>query len=246
MNTVAIIEARMGSSRLPGKTLMDLAGKPLLERVIDRIKLASSINNVVVATSVNQQDDEIEQFCLGKGILCFRGSEKDVLQRVYDAAEKHKADIVVQCGADCPFYDPELIDLLVYIMKWGGYDYTANDMKLTFPEGIDAHVIKFNALKICAQEAKDSRERDDTPRFIWNNPERFTVFNLEALPESKLNRSDIRLTVDYQQDLDLAREIYKMLPDDFSTAELVDFLDSNPELIKINSNCEQHSAAYKR
>jgi spore coat polysaccharide biosynthesis protein SpsF len=110
MNVVAIIEARMGSTRLPEKTLMDFAGVTLLERVVARIKLAETVGEVVVATSVNQNDNVIYDLCQAKSIHCFRGSEDDVLGRVYEAAKKYHADVVVQSGADCPFYDPELID----------------------------------------------------------------------------------------------------------------------------------------
>ncbi len=248
MNVVAIIEARMGSTRLPEKTLMDLAGITLLERVVERIKLAKTVGEVVVATSVNQKDNVIYDLCQAKSIHCFRGSEDDVLGRVYEAAKKYHADAVVQSGADCPFYDPELIDLLVGIIKWGGYAYTANDMKLTFPEGIDAHVICFNALEASANEAKDPKERDDTPRFIWNHPERFPIFNLEALPGSVLNRPEIRLTIDYKEDMELARLIYKKLylaNPVFSSFDLITLLDRHPDWLEINKHCEQYSAAYR-
>lgn len=246
MNTVAVIEARMGSTRLPGKTMMDISGKSLLERVIERIKPAT-LSRIVVATSVGQNDDIIYEKCMETGILCYRGSEHDVLDRVYRTALEHSADIVVQCGADCPFYDPELIDLLVNVMKWGGYSYTANDMKLTYPAGVDAHVIRFDALEAAAMESIEPRDREDTPRFLWSKPERFPVFNLEALPGSPLNRPDIRLTIDYEEDIVIARHIYSELyPSSprFTTFELIKFLNSRPELIEINRYCKQHSAPY--
>ncbi len=247
MKIIAIIEARMGSSRLPQKTLADIAGKTLLERVIERIRPAKSVDDVIVATSVSTQDNAIAELCRRNAIACFRGSERDVLGRVYDAAKEYRADIIVQCGADCPFYDAQLIDMLTYILAWGGYSYVANDMRLTFSEGVDAHVIRFDALEEAAKEAKDPRERDDTPRFIWNHPERFSIFNLEALPGSFYNRPEIRLTVDYREDLELTRKIYeglyKNMPQ-FSTRQLIAFLDQHPELRKINRNCEQKSGAY--
>jgi len=247
MKVVAVIEARMGSTRLPEKTLMDIAGTSLLERIIERINPSKTVQEIIIATSVNSNDDEIEKLCKKIELKCFRGSEDDVLGRVYEAIKDCNADIIVQCGADCPFYDPELIDLLVNIMKWGGYDYTANDMKLTFPEGIDAHVIKYKALEISAKEATDLKEREDTPRFIWNNPDRFRIFNLEAVPGSILNRPDIRLTVDYEGDLQLTRKIYETLYKEnprFSTFDLIRFLDKHPDWISINKHCKQRSAAY--
>lgn len=247
MKVVAIIEARMESTRLPKKTLMDVAGATLLERVVERIRLSKTIDEIVVATSINTGSYEIYELCKNSGISCFRGSENDVLGRVYEAARKFSADIIVQSGADCPFYDPELIDLLVSILKWGGYAYAANDMKLTFPEGIDAHIIRFDALEDSAKEAQDPKEREDTPRFIWNHPDRFPIFNLEAQPSSKLNRPDIRLTVDYPEDIELTRFIYENLyprSPCFTTLEMVEFLDQNPDWIRINSHCKQRSAAY--
>jgi len=247
MKVVAIIEARMGSTRLPGKTLMDVEGVTLLERVIQRISAAVVVDEIVVATSNNPNDDRIQELCLTKSIPVYRGSEDDVLGRVYGAARTHQADIIIQCGADCPFYDPELIDLLSKIMIFSGYAYVANDMKLTFPEGIDAHVIRFDALAASAKEACSSQERVDTPRFIWNHPDRFPIFNLEALPNSELNRPEIRLTVDYEEDLELTRRIYKTLYSShihFTTGELIRFLDERPEWIDINKNCVQLSAAY--
>lgn len=247
MKTVAIIEARMGSTRLPKKTLMDVAGNTLLDRVVERIKLAKSVDEIVVATSTAAGDDAIVAHCSAKDIPCFRGSEDDVLGRVYGAAVEHRADIIVQSGADCPFYDPELIDLLIAILKWGGYAYTANDMQLTFPEGIDAHVITFEALEASAKEANGPEEREDTPRFIWNHPARFPIFNLEARPGSKLNRPEIRLTVDYEEDIKLTRFIYENLypvAPEFTSFELLEFLDRHPEWSQLNSHCEQRSAAY--
>lgn len=244
MRTVATIEARMGSTRLPAKTLMDVAGQPLLQRVVDRIALATSIDEIVVATSTSAADDAISRYCADRAIACFRGSEDDVLDRVWRAAKAHGADIVVQSGADCPFYDPALIDILVGVLRWGGYAYAANDMTLTFPEGIDAHVMSFAALAASAQEARDPRERDDTPRFIWNHPDRFPIFNLEARPGSALNRPDIRLTVDYAEDLELARRLYAVLPPRFSTPDLLAALAARPGWIALNADCEQRSAAY--
>lgn len=243
---VAIIEARMGSTRLPQKTLMDVAGKTLIERVVDRLKLAKSLDEVMVATSTNKVDDLIEALCRERDIPCFRGSENDVLGRVHNAALQGRADVVVQSGADCPFYDPDLVDLLVYTLVWGGYAYAANDMELTFPEGIDAHVILASALADSACFATRADEREDTPRYIWNNKERYPIFNLKALPGSYYNRPEIRLTIDYPEDIELCRKIYESFGGrgDFSTRELIYLIERNPEWAKLNAACEQQSAAY--
>jgi spore coat polysaccharide biosynthesis protein SpsF (cytidylyltransferase family) len=244
MRAIAIVEARMGSTRLAGKTLMDVAGKPLLQRCVNRLAMARTVSEVVVATSVNPKDDAIALFCAEHAIPCFRGSEDDVLGRVYGAALAHPCDIIVQSGADCPFYDPDLVDMLVHVCHWGGYAYAANDMKLTFPEGIDAHVMTFDALAASATEATTAQEREDTPRFIWNHPQRFPIFNIEAQPGSKFHRPDIRLTVDYPEDMELTRRIYQTLGETFTTEALLACLAQHPDWITLNAHCEQHSAAY--
>lgn len=246
---VATVEARMGSSRLPGKTLMDVAGATLLERVAQRLEMASCVDQVVIATTTEAKDDPIEALCRDKDIAVFRGSEDDVLGRVHEAAAAHGAknrDIVVQSGADCPFYDPHLVDLLVATCVFGGYHYAANDMTLTFPEGVDAHIIRFDALAEAAAEATLDNEREDTPRFLWNHPERYGIFNLEAHPGSVLNRPELRLTVDYPEDMELTRLLYGALAGTpgFSTFDLLRILDANPGWATLNAHCEQLSAAY--
>lgn len=242
---VTIVEARLGSRRLPGKTLMDVHGKTLLERVIDRLRGSRTSEHLVVATSIHPGDDPIEHLCRQLGVDVFRGSEEDVLDRVYRAAQKAKATVVVQAGADCPFYDPELVDLLVQTLCWGGYDYAANDMELTFPEGVDAHIIRYDALKVSAENACAHDEREDTPRFIWNHPETFSIFSLKAVPGKAMSRPELRLTVDYAQDLELCRKIYAHFQNEkFSTRDLIALLDQNPQWLKINEMCEQQVGAY--
>lgn len=243
---VAVVEARMGSSRLPGKTLMDVAGRPLLRRVVDRLALAATVDEVVVATSTLAGDDVVAAYCEAEGLACFRGSESDVLDRVFQAALRHDARWVVQSGADCPFYDPDLVDFLVTAAAWGGYAYAANDMELTFPEGVDAHVIAMDALAACAEEACLPEERDDTPRFIWNHPDRFPIFSFTAT-SGPLNRPELRLTVDYPEDMELTRNLYgelDKLPVPFTTLELVRLLDARPDWAAINRDCEQLTGAY--
>ena len=242
---VATVEARMGSTRLPGKTMVPLLGKPLLYRVLERIRQARTVKEFMVATSVNPADDGIASWCEREGFACHRGSEDNVLERVVEAARTRKATMVVQLGADCPLYDPELIDELVGIFLANDYDYVANDMKLTYPEGIDAHVISMAALEEAQAHAKDPRQLEDVPRYIWDHPERFAIFNLEA--PSDLLFPELRVTVDYPEDLKLVSEIYAALyPQDprFRTKDVIAFVRSNPHLMQINAHCEQRSAAY--
>jgi spore coat polysaccharide biosynthesis protein SpsF len=245
MRVIATVEARMSSTRLPGKTLMTIAGKTLLELVVERLRSAKKVDEVVIATTSNPRDDAIVSFCKQHNIAVFRGSEEDVLGRVYEAAKTFKADLIVQAGADSPFYDPVLLDTLIGIYQNGTYAYVANDMKLTFPEGVDAHIMSMKILKEIHLFATKPRDRDDVPRYIWDHPEQYPIFNLEAPPG--LNRPDIRLTLDYEEDLILTRKIYDVLYSEdhpFTTEDVIDFLDKNPELKTINAKCEQHSAAY--
>ena len=244
---VATVEARMGSTRLPGKTMASLLGKPLLYRVLERIRQARTVKEVMVATSVNPADDVIASWCEREGFACHRGSEDNVLERVVEAARTRKATVVVQLGADCPLYDHELIDELVGIFLANDYDYVANDMKLTYPEGIDAHVISMAALEEAVTHAKDPRQLEDVPRYIWDHPERFSIFNLEAPAE--LYFPDLRVTVDYPEDLELVERIYAVLyPQDlhFRTKDIIAFVRRHPHLLQINAHCEQRSAAYLR
>lgn len=245
MRVIAIVEARMASTRLPGKTMMMVANKPVLELVIERLSMAKGVDEVAVATTTNHKDDVIVDFCEQNGIPYYRGSEEDVLRRVLETARKYKGDIIVQSGADCPFYDPELVDELVGIFKSGNYHYVCNDMKLTYPEGVDAHILSIEVLEEIDKKATKPRDRDDVPRYIWEHPEKYRIFNLEA-PE-ELYHPEIRLTLDYEEDLVLIRHIYEAIyPTNpkFSTLDVIKYLDKHPELKEINAHCEQRSAAY--
>lgn len=245
MKVVATVEARMASTRLPGKTMMKVVNKPILELVVERLRMAKTVDEVVVATTVNPKDDVIVEFCKRKGISYHRGSEEDVLGRVIEAAKKFKGDIIIQSGADNPFYDPNLVDELVKIYKTGKYDYVANDMKLTYPLGVDAHVMSFETLKDVGKKATKPRERDDVPRYIWEHPKEYRIFNLEAPKE--LCRPELRLTLDYEEDLILTRKIYEALyPKNpkFTTLDVIKFLDANPSLKEINAHCVQRVAPF--
>jgi len=245
MRVIATVEARMGSTRLPGKTLMIIAGKTLLELVVERLRLAENVDEVVVATTLNPKDDAIVSFCKDHDINVYRGSEDDVLGRVYETAKAFQADLIVQAGADCPFYDPDLIDTLIEIFLNGKYAYVANDMKLTYPEGVDAHILSMEVLEEIHGLATKPRDRYDVVRYIWDHPEKYPIYNLDAPPE--LNRPELRLTLDYKEDLTLTRKIFNALYSEkhpFKTKDVIDYLDKFPDLKTINAGCEQHSAAY--
>lgn len=245
MRVIATIEARMASTRLPGKTLRPLLGQPVLSRVVERIRRAKSVEDAVVATTTNPADDVIVEHCRREGIAWHRGSEEDVLRRVIATAQQHGGDLVVQLGADCPFYDPALIDELVGIYLAGGWDYVANDMELTYPEGVDAHVVARKTLEEVAAKTLRPRDRDDVPRYVWEHPDEYRIFNLRAPVE--LHAPHVRLTLDYPEDLELTEAVYASLyPTNpaFTTVDVLALLRAHPELVKINAHCKQLSAPY--
>jgi len=247
MRVIATVEARMLSTRLPGKSLMPLLEKPVLYRVLERIRRSRRVEDVVVATTTNPADDVIVEHCDNEGISCFRGSEEDVLERVIEAARAHGGQLVVQLGADCPFYDPELIDQLVDIYLVGGFEYVTNDMELTYPEGVDAHVVALRTLEEVAGKATSTQDREDVTRYIFERPEEYRIFNLRA--PSKLYAPDVRLTLDYPEDFALTEAVYSALyPNnpEFTTGDVLQFLGEHPEIRGINAHCVQVSAPYVR
>ncbi|MEB3238274.1 MAG: glycosyltransferase family protein [Candidatus Sericytochromatia bacterium] len=246
MKIVATVEVRMGSSRLPGKAMMDVVGRPLLARVIERIRLCPSIGHIVVATTVHPDDDVIESFCLQSGVAVHRGSEEDVLQRVVDAAEGAGADLVVQFGGDSPFIDWQLVEELLRAYRSDpSVDLLTNCLTLTYPLGVYTFVVPMANLRLIALEAKRPDEREDVTRAIWEHPERWRLRNLEA-PDA-LRRPHVRLTVDYPEDLALTRELYaRLLPTRpaFTTRDVLAVLDAEPTLARINAHCVQRSAPH--
>lgn len=245
MRVIATVEARMASSRLPGKTLMLLHGKPVLHRVVERIQLANRVDAVIVATTTNPQDDVIVSACREAGIACHRGSESDVLGRVIEAGKLAKADVIVQLGADCPFYDPALIDQLVGIYLGGSFDYVTNDIELTYPEGVDAHIVALRTLEEVVSKTSRPQDHDDVPRYIWEHPDEYRIFNLRAPAE--LHAPNVRLTLDYPEDYRLTELIYaELYPANpaFTTSDVLSLVRARPELLTINAHCKQLTGPY--
>lgn len=242
MKFVAIIEARMGSTRTPGKTLIDIAGKPLIERVIARFRLCRKLDEIVVATTTNPKDDVLVEWCEKNGVKYYRGSEDDVMSRVIEAAESAGADVIVEQGADNPFVEPAVVDHLVEIFEKGNYDFVSSALKLTYPLGIYAHVFSLKLLKQIAAKTQDPKDREHVNNYFWEHPAQFKLFNLAAPPE--LTRPEIRLTVDYPEDVELARRVFSQLKEGFTTAELIEFLDAHPEIRDLNKNCVQKASPH--
>ncbi len=240
---VTIIQARMGSSRLPGKVLMDIGGKPMLHRVVLRARRSRFAGKVVVATTTDQNDDPIEGFCLAHGIPCFRGDPYDVLDRYYQAACLFKARIIVRLTADCPLIDPGEIDRTLRAFYLADVDFAANRLpppwKRTTPIGMDTEVITFTALQKAWHEAETKHAREHVMPYIYEKAGRFEVL----MVDHDLDLSHLRLTVDTIEDLALVRNIYKHFgnTDDFSLPEILDLLDNKPELLKINAGITHKS-----
>ena len=230
MRIVGTIEARMGSSRLPGKTLMPVyRDKSLLSLVVERFHRCQAVDDIWVATSTQPSDDAIAQWCALERINCFRGSEDNVLDRMVATAHEAQADGIVQMGADCAYLDFQLIDALVAEFRKDRYDYVCNDMSLTYPLGVYGHVVRTECLRaINARSDLNPQDREDVVRYIWERPDRYAILNLAA--PAGLNRPQIRLTVDYSEDLALARRVYRHFDHTlFSTREIIELYRSHPE-----------------
>ncbi|MBC8431759.1 MAG: aminotransferase class III-fold pyridoxal phosphate-dependent enzyme [Desulfobacterales bacterium] len=242
---MAIIQARMGSTRLPGKVLADINGRPMLWHVVHRVQSAKSIDHVVVATSVNPADDPVAGYCLDNGYRYFRGSETDVLDRYYQAAKQFKAETVVRITADCPLMDPLVVDKVVKTFLKGDYDYVTNTLRYTFPDGIDVEVFSFPALKTAWQEAKSPLEREHVTPYLRNSG-RFRICNVEN--EVDLSNRYLRWTVDEPSDLEFIRALYSKNGSGglaLSMDAILRLLDQKPELTKINNSIICNHGYYK-
>ena len=239
---VVIIQARMGSTRLPGKVLLDLGGKPMLARVVSRCRQATMVDQVVIATSDDPSDDAIENYCLAQGYPCFRGSLHDVLDRYYQAARQFEASIIVRITADCPLIDPAVIDQVVSALigreqelKW---DFVANRLpppwKRSYPIGLDVEVCTFSALERAWKEAKEAHQREHVMPYLYEQEGRFQVLVLNHIPDY----GDLRWTVDTPEDLALIRQIYSRFDggDGFSWMDVIELFQNEPALAEINAS----------
>lgn len=245
MKTVATIEARMASSRLPGKSIAPILGKPVLEHIVERLRRAPSIQEIIVATTVNPQDDAIEAVARSIGVACFRGSEEDVLDRVLRAVKSRAGDIIFQYGADCPFADPAIIEQLLKTYREGGYDLVCNALELTYPLGIVGTVLSTALLEQVSALTREPLDREDVTRYIWERPSRFKLKNLQAPAE--LRHPGLRLTIDYPQDLEVVTAVFEALYPSypaFGTGDIVRFLLNRPDLVARNKSMVQRSAQF--
>lgn len=234
---VAIIQARMGSSRLPGKVLMDICGKSMLERVAGRVAKSKLTDAVIVATGTDTADDPISELCSRNNISCYRGSLTDVLDRYYHAAKADNAAFVVRVTADCPLIDPEVCDKVIagLIEHPDKYDYASNIIERTYPRGLDTEVFKFCVLEDAWKKAKTAYQREHVTIYMYEVRGRCALLNIK----NSKDLSSYRWTVDEADDLDFVRRIYARLRDDFGMGDVIELLEKEPELLKINSHVRQ-------
>ena len=235
MNVVAIIQARTGSTRLPNKVFCELSEKPLLYHVIQRIKLSSEIDKIVVATTTSNNDDSIDNWAKENGVSCFRGSEENVLERYYYAAEKYKADLIVRITADDPFKDYRIIDKAVRIMQEYNLDFVCNNSPVSFPEGLDVEVLSMSSLRKSYQYSTTKIEKEHVTQYIHLNKDKFNIYNIQ----NSINLSHHRWTIDTWEDYKFTKIIYENLyvkDQIFSPEEIYNLLDQKPYLLDINKH----------
>lgn len=231
--TVAIIQARMGSTRLPGKALQQIAGQPMLQHVWERAGRATRLDQVLVATSTADQDDAIADYCAWNGIVCFRGSENDVLDRYYHAARFASADTVVRLTADCPLLDPTVIDTVLAAFRRGTFDYISNVDPPTYPDGLDTEVFTFEALERAWLTASLPSEREHVTPFLRAAAHGFRTGNVF----SPIDLSHLRWTVDESADLTFVRNVFHALGTTrFGFVETVALLERSPHLRLLNAS----------
>lgn len=235
-NVVVIIQARMGSTRLPGKVLKKVNGVQLLEIMMSRVSKSKLINKIIIATSILPNDEQIGEFCRKNGYECFRGSENDVLSRYYDCAKQYNADVIVRLTADCPLIDPEIIDKIITHYFDKNVDYAANTVppdKSTFPDGSDVEVFSMTALERAYTDVIDPKDREHVTLHFWKYSNGFKIGQLTQ----KEDWSKYRITVDYPEDFEVVDFVIRELKNRSSFGhldEIISIIDSNPKIKKKN------------
>ncbi len=245
MKTIAIVQARMGSARLPGKVLLPLRPRETaLGFMLERVKAAKSLDKIVVATSTDSGNNDLISYLERLGISYFAGSETDVLDRYYQTAKMFAEpdDLIVRLTGDCPLHDPRVIDLVVNTYFSGNYDFVSNSLEpYSFPDGLDVEVFSFKNLETAWHEAKLPSHREHVTFYFWQNPARFKIFYVK----NPQNLSRYRLTLDYPEDYELIKNIVSYFAgqkkQDFSMAEIIAYLDLHPEVMMLNAGIKQNA-----
>jgi spore coat polysaccharide biosynthesis protein SpsF len=239
LKPVAIIQARMASTRLPGKVLLDLGGDTVLARVVHRVRRSKLIGQIVIATTKDSRDDPIVAECQRLGVTCFRGEELDVLDRYYRAVEAANADAIVRITSDCPLIEPEIIDKVILAFLDRNPDYASNTRTRTYPRGLDTEIMTAAALARAWGEARRDYQRAHVTPYLYENPDQFHI--LQVVGER--DYSDHRWTLDTPEDLAFLRALYARMGSDdhVQWLELLSLLEREPELVEINRHVTMKS-----
>lgn len=234
MTVVAIIQARMTSSRLAGKVLADICGKPALQRMIDRVRGARLIDSIVVATTTNTTDDPVLRLCDAIGVAVYRGDESDVLGRIFEAARSASANAVVRLTADCPMIDPGVIDEIVTVFKQGDFDYVSNCDTRTYPDGLDVEICTFDALQQAHHEAKHAFAREHVTPYIRGSHPQFGDGKFRRKQVTfAADFAHVRWTLDTADDLKRIRRLVGSLPEGYTWLHALSLATKQPELLGV-------------
>ena len=243
-SVVAVVQARVSSSRLPGKVLKTILGEPMIVRQLERIRHCRLVSRIAVATSTDASDDPLAAVCANAGFPVHRGSLADVLDRFYRCAASFAPDHVVRMTGDCPVIDPAVADGVIRYHLDGGYDFTSNALQPTFPDGLDVEVVRFAALERTWREAHLPSEREHVMPYIYAHPELFRIGHFK----SETDRSHLRWTVDEPEDFELIRQLYEeLLPGKpaFSMEDILAVLETNPRLAAVNRGFKRNEGLEK-
>jgi spore coat polysaccharide biosynthesis protein SpsF len=239
MRTVATIEARFNSSRLPGKVLVDLGGKPALQVMVERLKYVAQLDEIVIATTTNESDDAVAGLAKRLGVGIWRGSEDDVMGRVLDAAKAHGADVIVELTGDCPLIDPIIVSRVIQYYQGAKIDYVSNVLTRTFPIGMDVQVFATKVLADAEKRTNDPDDRENVSLYIYRHPDLYSLDNVRAWGAEA--RPDLRLTLDEEEDLFVLRSIHQALQSggmDYSLREIISYLDAHPVIQAHNAHVQ--------
>lgn len=240
MRIELFVQARMGSTRLPGKVLLPVLGKPLLEYLIERLQEVKAVIQVVVLTTSQASDDPIVHFCEKKHIPYYRGSEDNVLERYYLAALERRPDVIGRITADCPLIDPDIVELVlqVFLQASPAYDYVSNSLERTYPRGLDVEIFSFSALERAYRQAQHPEEKEHVTVYMYRHPDLFRLRNVAHEP----SLADNRWTVDTPEDFELVRlileHLYPTCPR-FRMKDILALLDKHPQWRLLNAHIEQ-------
>lgn len=240
VRVVCFIEARMRSTRLPGKVLLPILGRPLIELMIERLRRARTVEDVVIATTDGPADDPLVELADRIGTGCFRGSEEDVLARVLGAARDHQADVIVETTGDCPLHDPAIIDKVVADFRLGGADFVSNILPYSTPRGTDVRVFTTDSLDEINRISDDPADHEHVSLHFIENPGKYRLRNV--VTDLGPDAPEYRLTVDTRQDFELVRRVYEELyPNNtnFTMHDCLALLRRRPELVEINADVAQ-------